>query len=62
MTAVQPQNMAATATADYRHSEPPPTIAAKSKVAAMDAIEDIAFGSVSQLLPQTSPFTLLSPN
>jgi hypothetical protein len=38
--------MAATATAEYG-TQPPPTVAVKSKIAAMDAIEDITFGSVS---------------
>ena len=55
----QPQIMAAAATTDYRPPEPPPTIAIKSKVAAMDAIEDITFGSVSH--PTTRPLIFTSP-
>jgi hypothetical protein len=51
--------MAATTTAEYHHPKNPPAIAVKSKAAAMDAIEDITFGSVSQHLRHKSFFNLL---
>jgi hypothetical protein len=54
--------MAAAATSEYHQSEPPPTIAVKSKVAAMDAIEDITFGSVNQpFQPTAFPSIFLPP-
>jgi hypothetical protein len=40
--------MAAMATAEYYDHQSPPVIAVKDKEVVMDAVEDIAFGSVSQ--------------
>lgn len=47
---VQSQSMAATATAEFHHPKPPPTIAVRGKAATMDAIEDITFGSVAGIV------------
>jgi hypothetical protein len=52
--------MAAAATAECHHSGTPPTIAVKSKAAAIDALEDITFGSVSHfLVAKPLPITAL---